>query len=106
MKESVCQKNSSGTSSPFMVTDCLGKFFTGVSISRQHVWENRSSEIESLDKATGCLEKLLWTNEWKKKILLKLAPCTEEMKHLPHMEIVVALTKKGKVVDINQVWIG
>ena len=37
MKEFVCEKNSSGTSSPFMVTHCLGKFFAGINISRQHV---------------------------------------------------------------------
>ena len=30
MKVLVCENNSSGTSSPFIVTDCLGKFFTGI----------------------------------------------------------------------------
>ena len=67
MTEFVCQNDSSGTSSPIMVTDCLGKFFTGINISRQLVWENRSFGIESPDKAIGCLEKLLWTNDWKTK---------------------------------------
>ena len=68
MEELVCQKNSSGTSSPIVVTDCLGKFFTGINISRQLVWENHSSRIEPPpDKATGCLEKLLWTSDWKTK---------------------------------------
>ena len=76
MTEFVCQNNSSGTSSPIMVTDCLWKFFTGINISRQHVWENDSSEIGCRDKATGCLKKLLWTIEWKNKIVLKLAPGT------------------------------
>ena len=74
MIEFVCQKSSSGTSSTFMVTGCLGNFFTGINISRQHVWEKQSSGIEFPDKATGCLEKLLWTNEWKNKIVLKIAP--------------------------------
>ena len=37
MKELVCQNNSSGTSSTFMVTGCLGKFFTGINIARQRV---------------------------------------------------------------------
>ena len=106
MTEFVCQNNSNGTSSPIMVTDCLGKFFKGINISRQHVWENQSSGIESPDKATGCLEKLLWTKEWKNKIVLKLAPGAYERKHLPYMEIVVVLTKKGNVVHIKQVWIG
>ena len=63
MTEFVCQNNSSGTSSLIMVTDCLGNFFTGINISRQLVWENCSSGIESPDKATGCLEKLLGTKD-------------------------------------------
>ena len=33
MKVLVCENNSSGTSSPFMVTDCLGKLFTGNNIA-------------------------------------------------------------------------
>ena len=37
MNELVCQNNSSGTSSPFMVTDCLGKLFKGINIARQRV---------------------------------------------------------------------
>ena len=106
MKVFVCQKNLSKTSSLFMVTDCLGKCFTEINNSRQHVWENHSSGIESPDKATGFLEKLLWTNEWKNKIVLKFAPGASKRKQLPYMEIVVALTKKGKVVHIKQVWIG
>ena len=32
MKLLVCEGNSSGTSSPFMVTDCLGKLFTGLTL--------------------------------------------------------------------------
>ena len=74
MKEFVCQKNSSVTCSPLTVADYLGKFITRINISRQHVWENHSRGIESPDEATGCLGKLLWTNEWKNKIVLKLAP--------------------------------
>ena len=30
MEVLVCENNSSGTSSPFMVTDCPGKLFTGI----------------------------------------------------------------------------
>ena len=29
-KSAFCENNSSGTNSPFLVTDCLGKFFTGI----------------------------------------------------------------------------
>ena len=67
MKELVFQNNSSGTSSPSMVTDCLGKLFKGVNIATHRVWENHSRGTKSPDKATGCLEKLLWTNDWKTK---------------------------------------
>ena len=67
MKELVCQNNWSGTSSPFMVTDCLWKLLKGINIARHGVWENHSRGTKSPDKATGCLEKLLWTNDWKTK---------------------------------------
>ena len=40
-----------------------GKVFTGINNFRQLVGENHSNAIESLDRATGCLEKLLWTND-------------------------------------------
>ena len=39
------------------------KCFKGINISRQLVCENHSSGIESPDKATGCLEKLLRTTD-------------------------------------------
>ena len=76
MTELDCQNNSSGTSSPFMVTDSLGKIFSGIDIARQRVWENHSGGTESPDKATGtgCVENLHWTNDSKNKIVLKLAP--------------------------------
>ena len=59
MKKLVCQNNSSGTSSRFMVTDCLRKLFKGINIARQRVRENHSRGTNSPDKATGYLEKLL-----------------------------------------------
>ena len=37
MTEFVRQNNSSGRSSPIMVTDCLGKCFAGINIYRQLV---------------------------------------------------------------------
>ena len=33
VKVLVCENNSSGTSSPFMVTDCLGKLFTWINVA-------------------------------------------------------------------------
>ena len=68
MDERACMsKQLNGTSSPFMVTDCLWKLFIGINIARQRVWENHSRGTKSPDEATGCLEKLLWTNDWKTK---------------------------------------
>ena len=67
MKEIACQNNSSGTNSPFMVKECLGKLFKGINIARQSVWENHSRGTKSPDKATDFLEKLLWTIDCKKK---------------------------------------
>ena len=61
MEVLVCENNSSGTSSPFMVTDCVGKLVTGINIARQRVWENYLRGTESPEKAKPCLEKLLWT---------------------------------------------
>ena len=37
MKVLVCENNSKGTNSLFMVTDCLGKIFTRINIARQRV---------------------------------------------------------------------
>ena len=37
--------------------------------------------------------------------MLKLAPAPKKNKHLPYIEIVIALTEKGKIVPIKQVWI-
>ena len=67
MEVLVCEINSSGTNSPFMVTLCLRKIFKGINIASQRVWENHLGGKKSPDKATGCLEKLLWTNDWKTK---------------------------------------
>ena len=67
MTEFVCQNNSSRTSSLYYGDRLSEKNFTGINISRQLVGENHSSGIESPDKATGCLEKLFWTNDWKTK---------------------------------------
>ena len=44
---------------PYYGDRLSGKVFTGINISRQLVGENHSSGIESPDKATGCLQKLL-----------------------------------------------
>ena len=58
MKDLVYQNNSSGTSSPFMVTECLGKFLTGINIRQTAFLRNSLKWNRVPDKATGCLEKL------------------------------------------------
>ena len=44
---------------PYYGDRLSGKLFRENNISRQLIGENHSSGIESPDKATGCLEKLL-----------------------------------------------
>ena len=36
-------------------------------VSSQTDWENHSSGTDSPDKATDCVEKSHWTNDWKAK---------------------------------------
>ena len=67
MEVLVCENNSSGKSSAFMVTDCVGKLFTGINIARRRVSENHLKGTNSPDKAKGCLEKSLWTIYWETK---------------------------------------
>ena len=57
VKKLVCQNNSSGTSSPFMVTVCLAKVFTWINIARQRVWEIHSSGTQSLIR-----RQVVWRN--------------------------------------------
>ena len=105
MKELECRNNSSGTSSPFIKTDCLGKLFKGIKIARQRVWENQSRGTKSPDKATGCLEKLLWTKTEKQS---SVKSCTKSPKREtpPIYGNCSSLTKKGKVVHKKQVCCG
>ena len=67
MKKFVCENNSSGTNSTFMVKDCLAKLFTETHIARQRVWEDQLSGTKPSDKATDCLEELFWTIDWEMK---------------------------------------
>ena len=50
---------SSEASSLNMVTDSLKKLFQWIIITRQIVWGKYSSGTNSIDKATGCLVKIL-----------------------------------------------
>ena len=62
MEVLVCENNSSETSSPFMVTDCLGKFITGLTSQTaclRKSLKRKSLRTKSPNKATGCLEILL-----------------------------------------------
>ena len=46
MKVLVCENNSSGTSSPFMVTECLGKLFAAI-YTKHSVSEKITQEEQS-----------------------------------------------------------
>ena len=48
MKVLACENNSSGTSSPFMVTDCLGKWFTGINVADSESEKITQEEQSSL----------------------------------------------------------
>ena len=63
MKQFVCEKLLSGTSSQIMVTDTLGIIIQWVNLPRQRAWESLSNETNYLDKATGCLEEILKSND-------------------------------------------
>ena len=65
MEVLVCENNSSGTNSPFMVKECVGKLFTRINIARQRVWENHFRGTKSPEKAKRCLGKLLWSIYWE-----------------------------------------
>ena len=68
MDDRVCMsKQLKWNKFPYYGDRLSGEVFTGINISRELVGENHSSGIESPDKATECLEKLLWTNDWKTK---------------------------------------
>ena len=60
MDDKICMsKQLKWNKFPYYGDRLSGKVSTGINISRQLVGENHSSGIESPDKATGCLEKLL-----------------------------------------------
>ena len=59
MEELVCENNTNEINSPFMVTDCMGKFSTGIVIARQRAGENHLSGRKTPEKATVSLKKLL-----------------------------------------------
>ena len=93
MKELVCENDWRRISSPFMVTDCLGNFFTGVYNARKSLkWKKVPWQGHKL---SGEIILKKWL---KNKIKLNLAPTPppQKKKHLPNMEIIVALTKKRK----------
>ena len=93
MKKLVCQTQSSGTGSLSWVTDCLEKLSPPIEISKQRVWKNQISATESPDKSTVCLGK---NSEQMTDKQNSVKICIRYLKkHLPYMEIDVALTKKG-----------
>ena len=57
MKVLVSEDNSSGTSSPFMVTDCLGKLFTGTNVA-----DNVSEKITQEEQRSLVGRQFFWRN--------------------------------------------
>ena len=80
----VCENNSSGTSSPFMVTDCLGKIFTGIhsadSVSEKFTYEEQSPVIRRQVVSRNYSEQMT-----ENKTVLRLAPSSQKRKHLPYI---------------------
>ena len=105
MKELVCWNNSSGTSSPFVVTNCLRNYFTGGLTSLDSVFD----KIIQVEQSPLIRQQVAWRNNTERmteKKVLKLQKVPLKNKHLPSLEIDVALTKRRKIVPIKQVWIG
>ena len=105
MKVIVRENNSSGTSSLLMVTDCLEELFSGiiiaVSVCEKITWEEQSPLIRRQVIRRNYSEKIT-----EKQNSVKTPTESPKTEHLPYMEIVVASTKKWKVVHIKPVWIG
>ena len=79
MKALICENNSSGTSSPFMVTDSLGKLFTGLTSQTGCLMKSlkRNKVPWQGDKLSGEIT----LNKWlKNKIVLELAPSLQKPK--------------------------
>ena len=57
MKVLVCENNSSGTSSPFMVTDCLRKLFTGI-----HSADSVSEKFTQDEQSPLIRQQVVWRN--------------------------------------------
>ena len=63
MKQLLCENNSRGSSSSFVVPYCLCVFIKWNNISRQRVLVSQPSGTNFPEKATDCLEQLL---KWNK----------------------------------------
>ena len=105
MKVPVCENNSSGTSSPFMVTDCLEKFFTGINVA-----DSVSEKITQEEQSSLRRRPVVWRNYseqmTEKQNIVETSTKSPKKETPPYMEIGVASTEKGKVFHIKQEWIG
>ena len=62
MKVLVCENNSSGASYLFMVTECLGKLFTGIDIA-----ESVSKKITEEEQSPLISRQVVWRNYSEQK---------------------------------------
>ena len=96
MEVLVCENNSSGTSSLRLVTNCVGKFFTGINIARQCVWENHLDEL-SPQKRRSVLSRNYSEQSTEKQNGVKTRTIPQKRKHLPYMGVIVVSTKKERL---------
>ena len=101
MKVLVCENNSSGTGSPFMVTDCLGKHFIGINIT-DSVSDNLTQEEQSPLMRRQLVCRTYSEQMTEKQNSVKLAPSPRKRKYLPYLDILVASIKKGKNVQLSR----
>ena len=95
----VRENNSSGTSSHFMVTDCLGKLFSGIiiadSVPEKITREEQSPLIRRKVIRTKYSEQLT-----EKQNSVKTRTESTKTEHFPQMKIGVASTKKKERLSI------
>ena len=94
-----------GTSYPFLVTDCLRKLLTTINIA-----DSVSEKLTKDEQSPLIRRQVVWNNCFEqiteKQKSVKTCTESQKKKHLPFMEILVASTKERNVDQIKQVSIG
>ena len=102
MKVLVCENNSSGTSSSFMVTDCLGKLFKWINVA-----DNVSEKITQQVQRPLIRRQVVWRNYFEqmteKQKSVKTCTSYLEKETPPIYGNRCSFEQKGKVVHIKHV---